>query len=766
MAERSRFRVVGTAVPRLDAVEKVTGRAKFTTDLRVPGMAEVKIWRSPLPHGCLRRIDATKALEVPGVLAVLTGADLADIDPFYGPAFKDQPILAIDKIRYAGEPVAAVIAETEAIAAEASSLLDVEIEELPAVTTIEAALAEGAPTLHESFRSSGHFRDLASLKPVPEKNLCQHSHYERGDVDKAFVEADVIVEETFTVPTVFHYAMEPHATVARWDDAGITIWSSTQHPFPVRKELSEIFHFPLAKIQVIVPYVGGAYGSKCYTKLEPLAVAASRKVKRPVRLALTVEEACKTIVRHAARCRFKTGAKRDGTIVARECTIHLDTGAYADVGPRVAKKAGYRAPGPYRIPNLRIDSYAVMTNSVPSGAYRGYGTPQVTWAGESQLDMIAERIGMDPVEFRLRNLLTRGEEYAKGDRPIDGDLLQGLRALAEGIRWAKPAPTGRARGLAVGFKDGGGTHTVSTALVRIHADGSVTLLAGSIEHGQGPRTALAQIAAEILHVPLSRMSVVTPDTAITPFDQGTSASRSTTLMGLAVANAAADARDQLVKAGAELLGISPEQISLEDDTLVAGAKRLSFGEVVSGYFGMPGGELIGSGCFKPDTFEGTLGGATTYWEVGMGAAEVSVDPETGQLTLHSYISLADVGKAINPRECEGQDEGAAMQAIGHTLFEQLVREDGQILNPNLVDYRVPLVSDLPETFGTILIENADGPGPFGVKGVGESGTFCVAPAVANSLARLTGVRITDLPLTPERVWRALRERANIPGGRS
>ncbi len=758
-------KVVGAAVPRLDAMAKVTGRAKFTTDLVIPGMAQVKIWRSPLPHGRLLAIDASKALELPGVLAVVTRADLTDLDPYYGAAFKDQPILAIDKVRYAGEPVAAVIAETEATATEALDLLDVEIEELPAVTTPEAALAEGAPILHDTLRSAGHFRDLTSLRPIPEKNICQHSHYERGDVDAAFATADVIAEDTFTLPTVFHYSMEPHATVARWEKTGITVWATTQHPFPVQKELAEIFHFPLAKVQVIVPYIGGSYGSKCYTKLEPLAVLASRTVKRPVRLALTVEESCKTIVRHAARCWYKTGAKRDGTIVARECKVYLDTGAYADIGPRVAKKAGYRAVGPYRIPNLRVDSYAVMTNSVPAGAYRGYGTPQVTWPGESQLDVLAERLGMDPVELRLRNLLKRGEEYFKGDRPIDGDLLQDLRALADAIQWRGAAPSGQARGVAVGFKDGGGTHTVSTALIRIHADGSVTLLAGSVEHGQGSRTALAQIAAEVLKLPLGQVSVVTPDTAITPFDQGTSASRSTTLMGLAVADAARDALTQLVAAGAELLGVAPDEIAAEDGHLVAGGKRVTFGEVVRRHFGLPGGELIGSGCFKPESFEGTLGGATTYWEIGMGAAEVSVEAATGEVTLHRYISLADIGKAVNPRECEGQDEGAAMQAIGHTLFEELVREDGQILNPNLVDYRVPLFTDLPEEFATILIENGDGPGPFGLKGIGESGTFGVAPAVANALARLTGVRLTALPLTPERVWRALRDRSHSRGDR-
>ncbi|HWP34016.1 MAG TPA: xanthine dehydrogenase family protein molybdopterin-binding subunit, partial [Thermodesulfobacteriota bacterium] len=747
---------VGRSVPRLDAVAKVTGRAKYAGDLTLPGMAHVRVWRSPVPHGRLHRIETGAALAVPGVLAVLTAADLADLDPYYGPAFKDQPILAADRVRYAGEPVAAVIAETEAAAAWAVARLEVELEELPAVATIDAALADGAPVLHERLRPAGHFRDLAALTPVPEKNLCQHSHYERGDVEAAFAAADVVVEGTYTLPAVYHYAMEPHTVLAQWEAEGITVWAATQHPFPVRKELAEIFGLPLARVRVVVPYLGGAYGSKCYTKLEPLAVAASRKVGRPVRLALAVEEACRTVVRHGARCWIRTAARRDGTLLAREAKIYFDTGAYADVGPRVVKKAGYRLPGPYRIPHLRVDAYAVYTNTVPAGAYRGYGTPQVTWAGESQLDELAERLGMDPVELRLKNLLRRGEPYAAGDRPIDGDLPGDLRALARAIGWEEAAPPGRARGVAVGFKDGGGTHTVSTALVRIHADGSVTLLAGSVEHGQGARTVLAQIAAEILELPVERIAVAPPDTAVTPFDQGTSASRSTTLMGLAVAAAARDAREQLVRAAAEVLGAPPGAVRYAGGILSAGGASLGIAEVVRRYFGLPGGELVGRGAYRPEVFEGTLGGATTYWEIGMGAAEVSVDADTGLVRVHRYVSLADVGRAVNPRECEGQDEGGAMQALGHTLFEQLVQEEGQILNPTLADYRVPLFTDLPEAFSTVLVENGDGPGPFGLKGLGEGGTFAVAPAVANALARATGVRVRELPLTPERVWRALR----------
>ncbi len=779
------LRVVGTSARRVDAAEKVTGRAQYVTDLRLPGMAHAKIWRSPLPHARVGRIDSAAARACPGVLAVVTAADITGCEPLYGPAYKDTPILAADRVRYAGEPVAVVLAETEAQAEAALKLLDVEFHELPAVTTIDAAMAPGAPVLHETLRPSGHFRDLMSLHPIPERNICQDYHYERGDVARGFAEADLVVDDTFTLPAIFHYAMEPHAAVARVTPEGITVWAATQHPFPVRKELAELFRVPLSHVQVIVPAIGGAYGGKCYTKVEPIAVACARIVRRPVRVAITIEESAKTITRHAARCRVKTGVRRDGTILARECEVLLDTGAYADIGPRVAKKSGYRAPGPYRIPNLKVTSLAVFTNNVPAGAYRGYGTPQITWASECQMDMIAERLGMDPLAFRLKNLLKRGEEYVPGDTPMDGDMLDGLRQTAEAIGWPRATPGRELRvagpgfqpgtsdpepgtasprrsavGLACAFKDGGGTHSVSTAIVRIHADGSVTVLMGSVEHGQGARTVMAQIAAETLGVPLERVIVATPDTALTPFDQGTSASRSTTLMGLAVQAAAREAREQLLKVAAGALEADPGRMETQDGAVLVDGAPVPFAEIFGRHFGLPGGEIIGSGSYRPAVWTGTLASATTFWEVGMGAAQVAVDEETGQVEVQRYISFADVGRAINPRECEAQDEGAAMQGIGPALFESLVNQNGELLNASPVDYRVPTWEDLPEHFGTILLQNGDGPGPFGSKGVGESGTFCVAAAIGNAIARATGVRLKEQPMTPERVWRALKERSD------
>jgi CO/xanthine dehydrogenase Mo-binding subunit len=756
-----RLTVVGRSVPRLDARDKVTGAARYVSDLVLPGMAHAKLWRSPVAHARIIRVETERAAAVSGVLAVLTVADLPVKRLYYGPAYRDQPILAHEVIRYAGEPVVAVVADSEAHAEAALAHVDVRYDERPAATSAEEALAPGAPLIHPKLDRAGHFRDLSGLRPVPGTNICQHFEYERGDLARAFGEADLVVEDVYRYPALSHHALEAHCAVARVDADGLTVWAGTQHPFPVRKDLAEIFDLPLAAVQVVVPLVGGAFGGKCYTKIEPLVAALAAKVRKPVRLALSLEESARTITRHAVTVRLRTAVGRDGTLLARQCEVVLDTGAYADIGPRVATKTGYRAPGPYRIPSLRIDSKCVYTNNVPAGAYRGYGVPQVTWACESQMDVIAERLDIDPLALRRKNLLKRGEEYVAGDTPMDGDMAEGLEQTARAVGWSAPLARGRGRGLACAMKDGGGTHTVSTAVVRINADGSVALLAGSVEVGQGARTALAQVVAETLGVPFETVVVVPPDTSITPYDHGTSASRSTTVMGLAVEAAARDAREQLLALAAKLLDTDASALAVGDGTITHGDRRLTVAEVISGHYGLVGGEVTGVGSFVPGKWSGTLGGATVFWETGMGAAEIEVDPETGAVKVVKYVSAADVGQAINPRECAAQDEGAAMQGIGPALFESRVSERGQLLNPGLIDYRVPAFTDLPGELDSLLIENADGPGPFGAKGVGEGGTFCAAPAIGNALARATGVRLTELPMTPERVWRALRAAGRV-----
>src|SRR5436190_17829149 len=472
-------------------------------------MVDAKLWRSPVPAARILRVDRARAARAEGVLAVLTAADLPVKDLYYGPAFKDQPMLADGVIRYAGEPVVAVVAETAAQAEAALALVAVEWEELPTVATLDAALAPGAPVLHARLVPAAHFRDLTALRPIPSTNVCHHWSYARGDVDRGFAEADLVVEQTFTFPMVHHYSLEPHCAIARVDGHGITVWASTQHPFPVRKELAEIFGLPLARVQVIVPYLGGAYGNKSYTKIEPLTIALALRVKRPVRLALTVEEAFKTVRRAAVRYRLKTGVRRDGTLVARDCEIHYQLGAYADVGPRVVQKSAYTAAGPYRIPHLRINAYGVYTNTVVSVAFRGYGVPQLAWAYESQMDVIAERLGLDPLELRLKNVLARGEVFIEGDRPVDCDYAGGLRKAAAAIGWTEPTPPRRGRGLACTIK-APLAPSVSSAMVRLHADGSATLLTATVEIGQGARTTLSQIVAQELALPLDRVRIARP----------------------------------------------------------------------------------------------------------------------------------------------------------------------------------------------------------------------------------------------------------------
>jgi CO/xanthine dehydrogenase Mo-binding subunit len=741
---------------RVDGVEKVTGEAKYTGDLNLPGMLEAKVLRSPLPHARIESIHIERAAALCGVAAILTREDVKDINPFYGNCLRDRPLVALDRVRFVGEPVAVVAAEDPLIAEQALSLIDVRYEELPCLATVAEALAPGAPLLHENIADTGEFHDIAGVGGAMKPNVCHYEYFERGDIARGFAEAEEVIEETFDFPMIYQYAMEPHTSVARVTVNGVTLWSSSAHPFLVRSELAHMFGLPHSKVEVIIPYVGGAYGSKSYFKIEPLIVAVARKTGgRPVRLAQSVPESMLTTRRHSATVRVKTGFKRDGRLLAREAEVVMDTGAYADNGPRVAKRAISRMIGPYKLRDCKVDVSAVYTNTVPAGSMRSIGGPQTIWALESHMDTIAHRLGVDPLELRMRNLLDRGEALKTGATPIDADLRQGTKVAADGVSWnTRPKKVGKGRGIAVGVSDSEAM-PVSVALVRLLADGSIILLAGTTEVGQGARTTLSQIVAHELDVPVECVSMRGTDTLATPFDRSTGASRSTTVMGSAVRIAALDLRKQLLSAAAEALNTDSSKVTLRNGTASVGDRSMSYGKIVSTYFGMPGGELIGRGYMRPGQGLGST--LPLFWETGMGAAEVSFDSETGEITIDRYITVADVGKAINVVQAEGQDEGAAIQGLGHTLFESLYYENGQPLNANLVDYRVPRFTDTPIRFNSALIENEDGPGPYGAKGMGESGIVSIAPAIGNAIFQATGVRIRSLPLTPERVWRALRE---------
>ena len=734
---KKELKYVGHNVARVDGIEKVTGQAKFVGDLVIPGMLYGKILRSPYPHARIRSIDASPAEALPGVVAVLTAADIADLNSIYN----GRPVIALEKVRYVGEPVAAVAAHDLATAEAALALVQVDYEELPAAVGIATALKPDAPLVHEN--KSG--------------NIAAHETVTRGDVDSGFAQSDVIVEDTFTFPMVYHYAMEPHSVIAQVDgNNDITVWSSAQHPFQVRGDIAKIFRVAPAKVRMIINYLGGGYGSKSYTKFEPLVVALARKAKQPVRVCNSVGESMVTVRRHGARVRIKTGVTRDGMIMAREAEIHLDTGGYDDNGPQVTARSATRILGPYWIPNIRTHAYAVYTNTGSAGSYRAIGAPQVIYAGESQIEIAAAKIGMDPAALRMKNLLKPGQELRPGLKGIDADLASSLKALVRASGWKKSIKKKHAAvGMGCAITNAGAT-PVSVALIRMQSDGIANIAAGSTEMGQGVRTTLTQIAAEELTLPMEQFRVAGADTKVTPYDSSTGSSRSTTLMGTAVQKAARDLKQQFVKIGAQVMGVKSGQIKVADGALVCGESRLTFKEAFERRFGKgSGGEMIGRGEAGPEITNHKL---PVFWEVGMGMAEVEIDHETGQVKLKKFISVADVGKAIHPEHCVAQEEGAAMQGIGHTFFEQLVYENGQLINPSLVDYRLPGFSDVPEEFHTVLVENGDGPGPFGVRGMAEGGILSVAPSVCNAIERAAGVRIRDLPLTPERVWRALNER--------
>ena len=740
IANQTTFSVVGTSVPRVDGADKVTGRAKYTADLIIPGLLEGKFLRSPYAHARIVSIDARQAEAMPGVVAVLTREDFTDISPYIGRGKnKDHPIIALDRAIFAGQPVAAVAAIDRATAEEALGKIHVEYQELKPVIEVEEALASGAPLVHD----------------FAERNICFQTELVKGNVERGFAEADEIFEDAFEFPMVFHYAMEPHTAIAQIEHDGLQVWTSTGHPFGVRQDLAEIFKYPLAKIRVHVNFVGGAYGSKSGGKIEPLVVALARKAKRPVRVVQNFFEAMVTCRRHAIKCKVKTGVKRDGTLVAKQAEIYLNTGAYTETGPTVTGRTLTRILGPYRYPNLKITSYCVFTHTVSAASFRSIAGPQTAWATESQLDIIAQKLGIDPVELRKKNLIKNGEEIRPNYRPLDADLFKGFKLVTDKLGWDGPvSKRGRGRGVGFGTTDPGAP-LASTSTVHVLADGSVVLLCGTSELGQGAKTVMSQIAAEELRVPLERVTIQPIDTGYTPFDRSTGSSRSTTVMGKAVELAGADGRQQILELATEHFECPEDAITLKEGEAMAGGKKISYGELIHKHFAMQGGELVGRGYAHS-------GMAPTpanplFWEIGIGAVEVDVDRETGEVHVEKYVTAADAGKALHPLQCEGQDEGSAMMGFGHTFYESYQFEGGQIVNSSLVDYRVPRFDDVPDEFESILIEDGNGPGPYGAKGLGEGGIIPVAPAVANAIAWCTGARIKTLPLTPEKVWRAMKE---------
>jgi CO/xanthine dehydrogenase Mo-binding subunit len=759
---------IGQSAERADGRLKLAGQAEFTGDIRMPGMLYGAILHSPVAHARIKAVDTSAAEQADGVVAVLVAEDLSDIDPYYGHALRDRPIVALGKVRFLGEPVAVVAAESQAAADAAAALIDVEYAELPVAASLETALAERAPLVHEKRARPGSAHGLGDL-PDADGNVCYSYSFSRGDTGRVFADAAVVVEGEYTFPAVYQYSMETHTTIAHWRGGELILWSSCQHPFLVRQEIATLFGLPLDLVQVIVPFLGGGFGSKSYTKMEPLTAAIARKAGRPVRILNGVHESMITTRRHNMTARMRTAAAADGTLLAREAEAWLDTGAYADNGPRVTATAGDAAPGPYRWQAVRVEAHCVYTNTGPAGSYRAFGATHLQWIGESQVDEVARRLSMDRLEIRRRNLLRPGEEVRPGGKPLDADLAGDVAKAAAGIGWPEgsggSSPRGgttltgklRGRGVSVGLL-AAGAHPVSMATVRMGPDGAVTVLVGTTEVGQGARTVMAQIAAGILHAPLGRVVVRGTDTRYTPYDRSTGASRSTTVAGLAVQRAAQEVLDALVETAAARLETPPQLLTPVPGAIEGPAGRgLTHAELVRARFGFDGGELIGHGRVQPEGGSGSYAEGPVFWEVCVAGAEVEVDTETGIVTVLRTSTVADVGRAINPQLVARQDEGATLQGIGNALFEEMVfAPDGMLLNDTLLGYRIPAFADVPATMTCSIVENGDGPGPFGAKGCGEGALAAVPAAIVNALAD-AGVPMNTLPLTPERVWRRIQE---------
>lgn len=746
---------IGTNPRRIDAGAKVTGEAQFAGDLVVPGMLHGKVLRSPLPHATITHIDTSRAEALPGVVTVLTGADL-DGYSFYGHSVKDRPVVAVDRVRFVGEPVAAVAALDAATADEALDLIEVDYEELPLLDTMDKALADDAPHMHDADSLElGLFHGLGGFRPYD--NICYYHKIRQGDedIDAIFDDADIVVEGEYTFPAIYQYAMEPHTVVAEWHGDSLTLRASCQHPYLVRAEIADVFGLSPSQVRIIVPFLGGGFGSKSYTKMEPLTAALSRKAGRPVRIANRVNEAMVTTRRHNMTCRMRTAATADGTLLARQVELWLDTGAYADNGPRVVATAADAAPGPYRWEHVHVDAWGVYTNRPPSGSYRAFGATHLQWIGETQVDEVARQSGVSRVEIRVQNLLRPGEMVRPGGKPLDADLVSDIRKLAAALNWDSPKPEGVGRGIGVGLL-AAGAHPVSSAIVRLQADGRATLLVSSTEMGQGVRTVLSQLVSQELALPIERIGVPGGDTQITPYDRSTGASRSTTLAGTATQRAAIDVREQLLEAAAQVWDVSLDQLVLRDGAVWHGDESMSYPELFEAYFGLAGGEIVGQGRVQPERGQGSYAAGPFFWEVCIGGAEVEVDRDTGRVRVRRLVSVADVGQAVNPHLVEAQEMGGTMQGLGNALFEEMLFEDGQLLNPTLLDYHIPTTEDMPHVFASVLAENEDGPGPYGLKGVGEGALAGVPAAIACALGDL-GIHMREMPFTPERVWRAMQK---------
>src|SRR5262245_43166974 len=613
---------VGQSISMVDSQLRVTGGIDYTLNFELPRMLHACVLHSPHAHARILNIDTSKAEKLPGVAAVLTREDLIGdhIDPYFGLIIQDQTPVAMNTVRFVGEAVAAVAATDAETAAEAVDLINVEYKELPAVFDLEEALKPGAPILHPGPRRIIAGRADVAAQRLKATTIAHLFNQRKGDMPHGFLDSNRIFDNIFFSPSVNHLALEPHVTVAQFSDGRITVWTCSQNPHVVQRQLAGIFKVPIADVRVIVFTLGGGFGGKLNSKLEPAAVLLAKKTGRPVRMVARRSECFLLGVQHECKVRLKTGVKADGTLVAVEAYCYYNSGAYGDTTPNLITR-GYAAIGPYRVPHLHMDSYGVYTNTPPSAAFRGYGISQVAWAHETQMDIIADALGLDPLELRLKNVLQKGDPFTTGEPMPEMHYNELIDAAVEKIGWKKgplvvrKGSKIRAKGLAVIIK-GMATPTTSTSTVKLNADGSLNVLTSSVEMGQGLKTALAQIAASEMSLPVERVRVSEPDTAFTPFDLMTAASRATFCMGNAIRAAVKDIREQLLDIAAAQLEAAKDDLVLQDGKIMvrgAGGKSLSYIEVIRS---SKANNLLGHGTF--------LSGS------GPDGSPVVMDFETGQ----------------------------------------------------------------------------------------------------------------------------------------
>lgn len=763
---KAAHQVVGKSLPRLDASEKVTGRFKYVADLFLPGMLWGKIRRSEIPFGRIVRIDASAAERLPGVRAVITAGDVP-AGALNGKNLRDEPILARDRVRYVGEPVAAVAADTREIAEGAVQLIKVEYEPWEPILDVESALKPGVPLLHPDFDSYWHVPGIRNYD-----NVVSHASLERGDVAGAFAVADIVVEDRFVTHQVHQMSLEARVAIAEVDANGnITVISSHQFPFGLRKELGEIFKTPVGKIRVIAGGIGGGFGGKLDPTVEPLAIVLARRTGRPVKIHLTREEEMMAgSPRQASVIYMRTAAKRDGTLLAREARIMYEAGAYGGDSVGLAGIGLMMAPGPYKWQALKIDSLAVYTNKPNCGSYRGPGGPQPVFAGESQVNRIARELGLDPLEIRLRNAVEDGDLGPSGQVLTRVSLKETLRKAAERIGWDQPlspAPPDKRRGRGLACTWWTTTSGSACAYVKVNEDGTVGVITGGKEIGTGAMTAgVAQIVAEEMGVEMEDVIIASDDTDSVPYDFGAQGSRTTFMVGNAAIRAARDAKSQLLTLAAEKLGADPGDLECSGKAVrVKGDPSSSMPLAdLAKQAQATVGPILGRGCYiqPPAQYDTASVQGSTYPAYNSPsfhthAAEVEVDEGTGEVKVTRYVVAQDVGFAINPAYVEGQMIGGAVQGLGYALQEEMVYERGRLLNGNFTDYKLPTTMDVP-AIETVIVEVPSEHGPYGAKGVGEPPNILSGAVIAEAVGSALGVRFRRLPITAERVLDALENK--------